>query len=86
MFKIVLPFPYTAVDCGVLTDPSNGAVDTSSGTTFMMTATYTCNTGYTLTGDTTRTCGADGQWSSSAPTCNRKLLAIVWSYVLLTTH
>ena len=43
----------------------------------MMTATYTCNTGHTLTGDTTSTCGAGGQWSSSAPTCDRKLLAIV---------
>ncbi len=52
-------------------------------TTFGSTATYTCNTGYMLTGDTTRTCGAGGQWSSSAPTCNRKL---VWSYVLLLYH
>ena len=53
-------------------------------TTFGSTATYTCNSGYTLTGDTTSTCGATGQWSSSAPTCDCKLLAIVWSYVLLT--
>ncbi|XP_064387176.1 uncharacterized protein LOC135335578 [Halichondria panicea] len=58
------------IDCGSLDTPSNGAVDTSSGTTFMMTATYTCNTGYTLVGDTTRTCGADGEWSPIAPVCN----------------
>ena len=68
---IVLPFLYTAVDCGVLTAPSNGAVDTSSGTTFMMTATYTCNTGYTLIGANTRTCGGDGQWIPDLPTCLR---------------
>ncbi|XP_064388562.1 E-selectin-like isoform X3 [Halichondria panicea] len=33
-------------------------------------ATYTCDTGYTLNGgNTTRTCGSDGVWSGSAPTC-----------------
>ncbi len=68
-----LLFPL-AVDCGSLPNPSNGAVDTSSGTTFMMTATYTCNTGYTLTGGSTRMCGADGDWTPSAPTCDRKLI------------
>ncbi len=62
----------TAVDCGDLTDPINGTVDTSSGTTFNMTATYTCDTGYTLTGYNTRTCGSDGVWMPQAPICNRK--------------
>ena len=56
------------VDCGALT-VTNGTVDTSSGTTFMMTATYTCNNGYTLTGDTTRMCGAGGSWTLMEPTC-----------------
>ena len=65
-----LQFFYIAVDCGPLTI-ANGAVDTSSGTTFMMTATYTCNTGYTLIGANTRTCGGDGQWTPDAPTCLR---------------
>ncbi|XP_064386142.1 mucin-2-like isoform X2 [Halichondria panicea] len=58
------------VDCGVLTDPTNGAVDTSSGTTFMMTATYTCNTGYNIVGDMTRTCQDAMLWSGAAPTCD----------------
>ncbi|XP_064386240.1 P-selectin-like isoform X2 [Halichondria panicea] len=57
------------VNCGSLEAPSNGAVSTSSGTTFMMTATYTCNPGYTLIGANTRTCGGDGQWTPVAPTC-----------------
>ncbi len=35
-------------------------------------ATYTCDTGYTLNGGTTRTCGSDGVWSGSAPTCQCK--------------
>ena len=66
----------TAVDCGSLTNPTNGAVDKSSGTTFMMTATYTCNTGYTLIGANTRTCGGDGQWTPDAPTCLRTQVII----------
>ena len=60
---------FTAVDCGDLTAFSNGAVDTSSGTTFLMTATYTCNTGYTHIGTVTRTCQANAMWSLTAPTC-----------------
>ncbi len=65
--------PSIAIDCGSLDAPSNGAVDTSSGTTFMMIATYTCNTGYTLRtgGDIiTRTCQASMLWSAEAPTCD----------------
>ncbi len=64
--------PFTAVDCGSLDAPSNGAVKTSSGTTFMMTATYTCNTGYNVVGSDTRTCGATAQWTPDAPTCARE--------------
>ncbi|XP_064386134.1 mucin-2-like isoform X4 [Halichondria panicea] len=58
------------VDCGSLDDPTNGAVDTFSGTTFMMTATYTCNTGYNIVGDMTRTCQDAMLWSGAAPTCD----------------
>ena len=56
-------------ECGSLTDPANGMVDTTAGTTEGMMASYTCNTGYNLVGDTTRTCGTDGVWSSMEPTC-----------------
>ncbi len=59
----------TVVNCGALTDPSNGTVDTSSGITYLQRATYTCDTGYTLIGGNTRTCGANGMWSSSQPAC-----------------
>ena len=57
------------VNCGSLTNPDNGQVDTFVGTTFGSTATYTCDTGYTLSGSQTRTCGADGLWTSSEPFC-----------------
>ena len=62
------------MDCGSLTDPANGQVDLTSGTTFNQTATYSCNTGYNLVGDSTRTCQATGVWSGSAPTCQGVLL------------
>ncbi len=32
-------------------------------------AIYTCVTGYTLNGGSTRTCGSDGVWSGLAPVC-----------------
>ena len=59
----------TAVDCGNLTDPANGQVNHTAGTTYGQTATYICNTGYNLVGDSTRTCQATGNWSGSEPTC-----------------
>ena len=59
----------TAVNCGNLTDPANGQVDHTAGNTLGQTATYSCNTGYDLVGDSNRTCQATGNWSESAPTC-----------------
>ncbi len=62
-----------AVDCGSLNNTANGLVSTSSGTTFMMAATYTCNTAYNIVGSESRTCGASGVWSGEAPVCNCKI-------------
>ena len=42
------------VDCGPLVNHVNGKVEMSSETTFMSTATYTCNTGYNLIGPISR--------------------------------
>ena len=57
------------MDCGNLTDPTNGQVTHTSGTTFGQTATYSCNTGYNLVENNTRTCQTTGVWSGSAATC-----------------
>ena len=59
----------TVVGCAPLTDPANGSVTHTAGTDLGQTATYSCNTGYNLVGDSTRTCQATGNWSGSAPTC-----------------
>ena len=63
----------TVVDCRTLTNPTNGQVSYTAGTTFGQTATYSCNTGYGLVGDSIRMCQATGMWSGSAPTCQREL-------------
>ena len=61
-----------AVDCGNLANPTNGRVDLT-GTIVDSTATYSCDDRFRLQGQSTRTCQDDGQWSGSAPTCERKL-------------
>ena len=35
------------------------------------TCSFTCNTGYELTGSDTRTCQSDGSWSGSDDVCRR---------------
>ena len=69
-----LPVLLPAVDCGTLTDPANGQVSHTTGTTFGQTATYSCDLGYNLVGDNNRTCQATGRWSGNTLTCQGKLL------------
>ena len=75
-FLLTTPSKYsTAVQCLELQAPLNGTVITHSqqlgvGTT----ATYSCDPGYVLVGETTRTCedthrGATGTWSGMMPLC-----------------
>ena len=66
---IYIPLILTVVDCGNLTDPDNGSVNHTAGTTNGQTATYSCDTGYNLVGDSTHTCQTSGNWSGRAPTC-----------------
>ena len=68
----------TAVNCGTLSNPDNGQVTHTAGTTFGQTATYSCNTGYNLVGVNTRTCQATGVWSGSSPTCQGMLLSYMY--------
>ena len=69
----------TVVDCRTLNNPNNGQVSHPDGTTFGQNATYNCNTGYNLVGDSTRTCQATGVWSGSAPTCQSMLyIRLFW--------
>ena len=60
-------------DCGFLPFPIYGTVFAPT-TTYGSTANYSCNTGYNINGDVSRTCGVDGSgagvWSGSEPTCD----------------
>jgi len=58
----------TPVDCGPLTAPANGQI-TMPTTTYLSTASYTCDLGYSISSNTPRTCQADKSWSGSDPTC-----------------
>ena len=57
------------IDCGPVPDIQDGRVDFSGGTTLGSTITYSCNTGYTLTGDANRICQADRTYDGSEPAC-----------------
>ena len=55
-------------DCGALEAPCNGQVVMTTSTV-NSTATYTCEVGFALDVDVTRTCQSNGEWSGSAPCC-----------------
>ncbi|XP_035691422.1 CUB and sushi domain-containing protein 1-like [Branchiostoma floridae] len=57
----------TAVQCPVLTAPTNGGV--SGGNSYGDVATFTCDSGYSLSGSATLTCQADTTWDGASPTC-----------------
>ena len=59
------------IDCGSVPSPPNGDV-TLSGTMFSSVANYSCKVGYTLSGDVSRTCQANGMWSNTEPSCTGK--------------
>ena len=57
------------MDCGCLPTIGNGSVSVASSS-YQSVATYSCNTGYTLMGDKTRTCTASGVWAGTEPACS----------------
>ena len=63
------------VTCPSLSDPSNGMINCSLGDdgvpSYEDTCSFTCDTGYELTGSDTRTCQSDGSWSGSVAMCSR---------------
>ena len=76
-YHVASLFFMTVVDCGTLTNPTNGQVSHTGRTTFGQTATYSCDTGYILVGGNTRMCQATGIWSGSEPTCQSMLYQIL---------
>ena len=70
------------VSCPSLDNPINGMIDCSLGDdgapSYEDTCSFTCNTGYVLTGSDTRTCQSDGSWSGNSTMCSRG----EWFYVV----
>ena len=64
---------FIVVPCPLLTSPNNGGIDCSLGGDGVSnpgeTCTVTCNDGYQVMGNGTRTCQNDGSWSGSNATC-----------------
>ena len=64
-----------SVICESLNNPNNGVINCSLGGgevhSYNITCSFTCNTGYELTGSDTRTCQSDGSWSGSDDVCSR---------------
>jgi len=60
-------------NCLLLANPVNGMINCSLGDdgvpSYKDTCSFTCNTGYELTGSGTRTCQSDGSWSSDETMC-----------------
>ena len=63
------------VSCPSLTDPNNETITCSLGDdevpSYEDTCSFTCNTGYELTGSDSRTCQSNGSWSGSDDVCRR---------------
>ena len=66
---------FILVSCTSLSEPSNGMINCSLGgdgiPSYEDTCSFTCNTGYELTGSESRTCQSDGSWSGSIAMCTR---------------
>ena len=66
---------HIAVPCSSLSNPNNGMISCSLGddgvSSFEDTCSFTCNTGYELTGSDTRICQSDGSWTGSDQVCRR---------------
>ena len=68
----IVAFILVGVVCPDLENPPNGTVSLSMETVFESQAAYTCNDGFVISsGDDTRTCEANGQWSGTIPTCGK---------------
>ena len=84
------------ITCSELTAPENGLITyynqpINSRVQFHTTATYTCNSGYGLTGgNRSRVCDGDGSsylgfWTDTAPSCGGKQI-VSFPYQLPLKH
>ena len=64
-----------ALVCLMLDNPADGNINCSLGDdkipTHEDTCSFTCDTGYELTGNDIRTCESDGNWSGTEINCTK---------------
>ncbi len=68
----MLKISYAAITCSALSLIADGRISYNQrGAPFPFgtSATYFCNVGFTLKGDSNRECGRSGVWSGSDPMC-----------------
>lgn len=65
-----------ATTCIELQNPDNGIIELL-GTEFGDVATYSCSIGFRLSGDQTRRCQSNGQWSGEEPACTLTFRCII---------
>ena len=69
-FKMYTSLSLIAIICNELMSPAKGTVEYSDPSRiFNSRATYSCDEGYTLTGNSQRICVGLNIWSGSEPTC-----------------
>ena len=72
--------------CSNLAQPNNGMINCSLGDdgipSYEDTCSFTCNTGYELTGSGTTLCQSDGRWSGSATVCRRGAYITTQSHII----
>ena len=67
-FIVAIILSYTVLDCGQPPSIGYGSPGTPTSTTFGGTVTYSCTSGYILSGSPTVTCLSSGSWGTR-PTC-----------------
>ena len=75
------------IQCNNLSTPASGGITSCSSGRLGVgyegdTCSFTCNTGYELTGSDTRTCQSDGSWSGSETVCRRGITFKVVLYII----
>ena len=50
------------------------------------TCSFTCNTGYELTGSDTRTCQSNGSWSGTNTVCRRGMIIFLCTVKFASSH
>jgi len=79
MFKllIVIICLFSLATCPVIMSPVNGSSECSLETSNVgETCTISCDDGYDVTGDATRTCENSGNWSGNVAACTRGTLRV----------